>query len=114
MGDFEQGTHLADIAMLFNNYRPVDWVLGQVDELEGLAKGSGAAPDAAVATIHFDNRVRATLTVGSVGHDIPGETGTKWRIFGVDVYGSRGHLKATLNRTLTVFILATAYSRRRK
>ena len=102
----EQGTHLIDMAMFFNGYCPVEWVMGQVDEMEGFDKQSGAAPDAAVATIVFENGVRATMAFGSVGHEIPGETGMKWYKFAVDVYGSQGHVKVNLSKTLEV----TTYS----
>ena len=97
----EQGTHLVDMTLFFNDYCPVNWVMGQIDELQGLDKESGAAPDAAVATICFDNGVRATMEFGSVGHEIPGET-DKWKHFSVEVYGSRGHIKVALNTTLEV------------
>ena len=102
----EQGTHLIDMVMFFNDYWPAAWVMGQVDEMEGLDKPSGAAPDSAVAIVAFENGVRATMEFGSAGHEIRGETGMKWYKFAVDVYGSQGHLKASLNKPLEV----TAYS----
>ena len=102
----EQGTHLIDMVMFFNDYCPVAWVMGQVDEMEGLDKPSGAAPDAAVAMMAFEDGVRATLDFGSVGHEIRGETGVKWYKFALDVYGSEGHVKVSLNNSLEV----TTYS----
>jgi predicted dehydrogenase len=94
----EQGTHLVDMTLFFNDYCPVNWVMGQIGELQGLDKEGASAPDAAAATICFDNRVRATMELGSVGREIPGET-NKWMHFSVEAYGSRGHVKVTLNTT---------------
>jgi predicted dehydrogenase len=101
----EQGTHLIDMTLYFNDYRPVSWVMGQIDELQGLDKEGASAPDAAVATVCFDNGVRAAMEFGSVGHEIRGES-NKWMHFSVEAYGSRGHVKVTLNRILEV----TAYA----
>jgi predicted dehydrogenase len=92
----EQGTHLVDMVLFYNDYHPVKWVMGQIDELEGLDKISAGAPDAAVALVCFDNDVRATMTFGSIGHGIPGAA-NKWMQFSVEVYGTRGLIKVTLN-----------------
>ncbi|MGQ9632236.1 MAG: Gfo/Idh/MocA family protein [bacterium] len=97
----EQGTHLVDMTLFFNDYRPVSWVMGQIDELEGLDKEGASAPDAALAMVCFENGVRATMEFGSIGHGVPGET-NKWHHFSVEVYGSRGHIKVALNKTLEV------------
>ena len=94
----EQGTHLVDLALFYNDYSPVSWVMGQIDELEGLEKASAAAPDAAVATLCFENGVRAAMTFGSVGYDIPGAA-NKWMQFAAEIYGSLGHAKVALNTT---------------
>ena len=94
----EQGTHLVDLAMFYNDYSPVSWVMGQIDELEGLEKVSAAAPDAAVAMLCFENGVQATMTFGSVGYDILG-VDNKWMQFAVEIYGSLGHAKVALNTT---------------
>lgn len=95
----EQGTHLVDMTLYFNDYRPVSWVMGQIDELQGLDKEGVSAPNAAVATVCFDDGVRAMMEFGSVGHEIPGET-NKWMQFSVEVFGSLGHVKVSLNKTL--------------
>lgn len=97
----EQGTHLVDMTLYFMGYRPVIWVMGQIDALEGLDKQGASAPDAAMALLCFDNGVRAYLTFGSIGHPLPGET-NKWHQFAIEVYGSRGHLRVTLNKTLEI------------
>lgn len=97
----EQGTHLIDNVLYFNDYASVSWVMGQIDELQGLDKASAAAPDAAMATICFDNGVRAMMTFGSMGHNLGGET-NKWHQYAVEVYGSRGHIRVTLNKTLSI------------
>ena len=95
----EQGTHLVDMVLHYNDYDPVEWVMGQIDELQGLDKGGASAPDAALALLSFTNGVRATLTIGSIGHSIPGET-NKWHHYAVEAYGTQGRLRVTLNRTL--------------
>ncbi|MFH1085595.1 MAG: Gfo/Idh/MocA family oxidoreductase [Chloroflexota bacterium] len=97
----EQGTHLVDMALFYNGYRPIEWVLGQIDGLEGLDKPGASAPDAALAEIAFADGVRATLTIGTVGHHVPGET-NKWHHFAIEAYGSAGHAVVTLNRYLEV------------
>jgi len=101
----EQGTHLVDMALFYNDYCPVSWVMGQIDELEGLDKASASAPDAALATLRFENGVRAWMEFGSVGRELPGVT-NKWMQFSVEVYGSRGHAKVALNTAWEV----TTYS----
>lgn len=101
----EQGTHLVDMALHFNDYAPVSWVMGQIDELQGLDKPQASAPDAAIAALCFANGVRATLYCGSVGYEIPGET-NKWYHFAVEAYGSAGHVKVSLNQSLSI----TTYS----
>src|SRR5690606_25156786 len=65
----EQGTHLLDLVLHFNNYNPVQWVMGQIDDLEGLDKAA-SAPDAAVARISFENGVRALVETGTIGRDV--------------------------------------------
>jgi predicted dehydrogenase len=95
----EQGTHLVDMVLHYNDYQPVSWVMGQIDELEGLDKPGASAPDAALACLAFENGVRAILTIGSLGHALPGES-NKWHQFAVEAYGTRGHLRVTLNKTL--------------
>lgn len=95
----EQGTHLVDATMFFSDYRPVSWVMGQVDELQGFSKESASAPDAAIATMCFENGIRAIFDFGSVGGEIPGQT-SKWHNYWVEVYGSLGHIKVTLNNTM--------------
>jgi predicted dehydrogenase len=87
-----------DLALFYNDYSPVSWVMGQIDELEGLEKESAGAPDAAVATLSFENGVQAAMTFGSVGYEIPGAA-NKWMQFAVEVYGSLGHAKVGLNST---------------
>lgn len=96
-----QGTHLTDMALFFNDYNPASWVMAQVDGLEGLDEPRTPAPDAAAALVCFENGVRAVMAFGSVGHTLPGED-NKWLQFGVDVYGTRGHIKVTLNKTLQI------------
>jgi len=97
----EQGTHLVDMVLHFAGYRPVAWVMGQIDDLEGLGKESASAPDAAAATLAFADGLRAYLTFGAAGHAVPGET-NKWQHFAVEAYGTRGHVRVALNRGLEV------------
>ncbi len=96
-----QGTHLSDMVLFFNDYNPVCGVMAQVDGLEELDEPRTPAPGAALALVQFENGVRAVLTIGTVGHELPGES-NKWYQFGVDVYGKKGHIKVTLNRTLAI------------
>jgi predicted dehydrogenase len=97
----EQGTHLVDMALYYNSYCPLRWAMGQVDELEGLDKPGAGAPDAAVATLCFDDEVRAYMEFGSVGHPVPGAQ-NKWMHFAVEVYGAKGHAKVALNTSWEV------------
>jgi predicted dehydrogenase len=99
----EQGTHLVDATMSFVDYSPLRWVMGQVDELEGFDKESAGAPDAATATLCFENGVRAVLDFGSAGAEIPGE-GNKWHNYWSEVYGTKGHIRITLNKTMETVI----------
>ena len=101
----EQGTHLVDMTLFYNDYCPVRWVMGQVDELQGLQKKGASAPDAALASICFENGVRAIIELGTVGHNVPGET-NKWHHFAVEVYGSGGQIKVSLNRTFQMITYA--------
>ena len=98
----EQGTHLIDMVMHFNDYNPLSWVIGQVDALEGFDKEAAGAPDAAVATLGFDNGVRAEMAFGTLGYEIPEPSGSKWYKFAVEVYGTQGHVNVTLNHTVAV------------
>lgn len=97
----EQGTHLVDMLMHFNGHAPLEWVMGQIDDLSGLAKTGASAPDSAIAELAFANGVRALLEVGNVGPNYPGET-NKWHHFGITAIGDRGMATITLNRTLEV------------
>ncbi len=93
-----QGKHLTDMALHFNDYCPASWVMAQVDGLEGLDDPRTPAPAAAAAMVCFQNGVRAAMTFGAVGHPLPGET-NQWYQFGMEVYGTHGHIKVTLNQT---------------
>ena len=95
-----------DMLLFFHGYTPVSWVAGQVADLSGFAKESTPAPDSAVAEICFADGVRATLDIGNIGWDIPAET-CKWYHMGIEAYGTKGHLKISLNQSLEI----TAYSR---
>lgn len=97
----EQGTHVADMLLFFNRYRPLAWVMGQVGDLAGLDKPQASAPDAAVAVLSFVDGTRALFECGTVGRNLPGET-NKWQQFAIEVYGDAGHAAVTLNRTLAV------------
>ena len=68
----EQGTHLVDMTLFFRGYRPVSWVMAQIDDLEGLDKAGASAPDAALAMLCFDDDVRALMTFGTLGHELAG------------------------------------------
>ncbi len=96
----EQGTHVADMLLFYNDYTPVSWLMGQVADLEGLDKPQAAAPDASIAVLCFENGVRALFESGNAGRFLPGET-NKWYQFAVQVYGDAGHAEVTLNKTLT-------------
>lgn len=97
----EQGTHLVDMLLFFQGYQPIDWVMGCVDDLDGLDKPKASAPDSAIAQIGFSNGVRAHLALGLTGWDLP-ETDNKWFHMGIEAYGDHGHLCIELNRALTV------------
>jgi len=97
----EQGTHLVDMALFMNDYTPVSWVMGQVDDLQGFRKAGAPAPDAAMAMLRFENDVRAFITCGTTGHDIPGEK-EFWFQMGMEVFCEQGHVSNSLNQTLTV------------
>jgi predicted dehydrogenase len=97
----EQGTHLVDMVLYFHQYRPLKWVMGQVDDLQGFDKEGAPAPDAAIATLCFDDDTRAYLTLGSAGYAVPGEA-EFWFQMAVEAYGDRGHIKNTLNQKLEI------------
>jgi len=97
----EQGTHLIDMLLHYNGYAPIQWIMGQVADLEGLDKPQASAPDSAVASICFAGGVRALLEAGNVGWTIPGET-NKWYQFAIQVFGAAGRAEVTLNKTLKV------------
>lgn len=97
----EQGTHLVDMVLHFNDYRPVTSVIAQVADLEGFDKPETPAPDSAIASMAFENGVRAEFSMGNNGWDIPHET-NKWHHFSVEAFGSKGHLIITLNQSLDV------------
>jgi predicted dehydrogenase len=99
----EQGTHLMDMVMHFNGNAPLAWVMGQIDDLDGLHKEGASAPDAAVAEVAFANGTRALLEIGTVGPNFPGET-NKWHHFGICAVGDKGMATVTLNRTLEVVL----------
>ena len=105
----EQGTHVVDMLLFFNAGRPLEWVMGQVGDLEGLDKAQAAAPDAAVAAMAFANGVRVLFECGTVGRALPDET-NKWHQFAVEVYGEAGHATVTLNRTLSVTTYADGHT----
>ncbi|MCQ6560224.1 Gfo/Idh/MocA family protein [Paenibacillus mendelii] len=95
----EQGSHLIDMVMFFNDFNPVSWVMGQTGAYEGKDSSSIIAPDESMATVLFDNGVRAIFECGAFARSIPGETNPFYHI-GIDVYGSEGHLKIDLNQKL--------------
>jgi predicted dehydrogenase len=106
----EQGTHLVDMIMHFNDYSPIAWIMGQVGDLEGFDKPQASAPDSAVGVIEFENGVRALVTMGNVGADVPGET-NKWQRFAVTAFGEKGHAEVTLNKHLTFIDYASGETR---
>ena len=106
----EQGTHLVDMMMHFNDYAPIQWIMGQVGDLEGFDKPQASAPDSAVAVIQFVNGVRGVVTMGNVGADIPGEP-NKWQRFAITCFGNAGHGEVTLNKRLTLVDYATGQTR---
>ncbi|MBP1995167.1 Gfo/Idh/MocA family protein [Paenibacillus eucommiae] len=97
----EQGSHLIDMVMFFNDFSPVSWVMGQTGLCEGTDSSSVVAPDESMASILFENGVRATIECGAFARSLPGETNLYLHI-GLDVYGSEGHLKIALNQFLEV------------
>jgi predicted dehydrogenase len=102
----EQGTHLVDMLMHFNGHAPLEWVMGQIDDLDGMAKAGASAPDSAIAELAFANGARALLEIGKVGPGYPGET-NKWYQFGITALGDQGVGTVNLNRTLEVVRFAT-------
>lgn len=97
----EQGSHLIDMVMFFNDFSPVRWVMGQTGPYEGKDSSSIVAPDEAMASLLFDNGVRANVECGAFARSLKGETNPFYHI-GVDVYGTEGHLKIALNQELEV------------
>lgn len=97
----EQGSHLIDMVMYFNDFSPVRWVMGQTGPSEGKDSSSIIAPDEAMASILFANGVRTTIECGAFARSLKGETNPFYHI-GVDVYGTEGHLKIALNQSLEV------------
>ncbi|UVI27752.1 Gfo/Idh/MocA family protein [Paenibacillus spongiae] len=95
----EQGSHLIDMVMFFNDFSPVRWVMGQTGAYEGKDSSSIIAPDESMASVLFDNGVRASFECGAFARSIQGETNPFYHI-GIDVYGSDGHLKIDLNQKL--------------
>lgn len=95
----EQGSHLIDMAMFFNDYHPIRWVMGQTGPYEGKDSSPIVAPDEALGSILFANGVRAVVECGAFARSLKGETNPFYHI-GIDVYGSEGHLKIALNQTL--------------
>lgn len=102
----EQGTHLIDMVMFFNNFNPVSWVMGQTGPYEGKDSSSIIAPDESMATLCFDNGVRATIECGAFARSMKGETNPFYHI-GIDVYGTDGHIKIALNQTLEAMKYST-------
>lgn len=102
----EQGTHLVDMLLFFQGYGAIDWIMGCVDDLDGLDKSRTSAPDSAVAHIRFANGVHGHLALGNVGWDLP-RTENKWFHMGVETYGEAGHLSIALNDRLSVTTYAT-------
>jgi predicted dehydrogenase len=101
----EQGTHVVDMLLFFNAGLPLEWVMGQVGDLDGLDKAQAAAPDGAVAAMAFTDGVRVLLECGTTGRVLPGET-NKWHQFSIEVYGEAGQASVMLNRTLSVITYA--------
>ncbi|WP_162463094.1 Gfo/Idh/MocA family protein [Paenibacillus psychroresistens] len=97
----EQGSHVIDMVMFFNDFSPVSWVMGQTGLCEGKDSSSIVAPDESMASVLFENGVRATIECGAFARSIPGETNPFYHI-GVEVYGKEGHLKIALNQSLEV------------
>jgi predicted dehydrogenase len=95
----EQGTHLLDVALFLNDYSRPSWIMGQVADFEGFDKPASSAPDSAIAEVAFENGVRASFTFGNAGHEVPGET-FKWHHFACEIYGTKGHIQISLNKTL--------------
>jgi len=97
----EQGTHLVDMLLFFNSYAPIRSVMAQVADLDGLDKVKTPAPDSVSGLIDFSNGVRAHVTIGNIGWEVPGET-NKWFHMAIEAYGTKGHLAIALNQTLEV------------
>ena len=95
----EQGTHLLDMALHFNQYEPIEWVMGQIGALDGLDKEGASAPDEAAAVLHARNGVRIYMECGAVGRTISAKD-NKWLQFSLEAYGTEGHLNIGLNQTL--------------
>lgn len=92
----EQGTHLVDMALYFNQYRAPRWVVGQVGDLEGLRKKGAAAPDMGLAEVAMVNGARCVFEFGTIGRAVA-ETGGKWAQVGVRVLAKKGTASATLS-----------------
>ena len=99
----EQGTHLVDMLLFFNNYTPIKWVMAQTADFDGFKKPKTPAPDSVSALIQFDNETPAYLTIGNIGWPIDKET-NKWFHMAVEAYGSKGHLRISLNQTMELNI----------
>lgn len=81
------GTHTLDQAFSFNGETPVKWVLGTVDLSQTLNWFDVKSEALAVATLVYENGVRAVMQAGGPDMDLPGG--------GVRVTGSEGFLEVT-------------------
>ena len=69
----QQGTHLADYMIWFNDRSPVKWVVGQAIGTKML-DDSHPSPDYVVASLEFENGVRGVIECGAhAPHNIPGK-----------------------------------------
>ena len=94
MNLLEQGTHLIDLVLSFNEDTPPEWVMGQVDGVGGFRKPH-SAPDAAMAAIYFQNGVRALVECGTNAPDVSRYEQSNSN-FHAEVYGSEGQAMCTL------------------
>jgi len=81
-------THLADYVGWYNDYAPVEWVVGQAD---GVGKFSDVhpSPDYIAALVQYANGVRGVIECGAGAPDVP-EVEAWWRKCRIGAQGTEG------------------------
>ncbi len=81
-------THMIDYAAWYNDYSPVEWVVGQADGIEKFADNH-PSPDYIAALVQYANGVRGIIECGAGAPDVP-EVEAWWRKCRVGAQGTEG------------------------